>query len=392
MKEFWDNLAFLDDKFWGITIENWIFFGVFLSIGLLLRKYISLLFTKVLFRLISKYFSDYSGAQFKELLAKPVSGLIGNIFFFMALTRLLPKIDRVTIIPSLKRVVTESATNGKVVPAVSLFDLLQHMIYIGFVYYGFLLVIKIIEYVLNLRYHKAVELDEKGVQQVIPLMKDISKVILSLLAIIIGMGIVFQINVTAMIAGLGVGGIAIAFAAKESLENLIASFMVLVDKPFTIGDWIKVGDVEGVIEKVGFRSSRLRTFDKSVIIIPNRKLIDSNVENYSLRGIRRVSMTVGGIYGITQKSIDAVRAAIKDELENIEGINSGVRMWMDGFGDSQINFNIIFYVTVAEDLDFWNIKHKANSKIYELMNQYCDGFAFPSLTTYKVDASSPKED
>lgn len=375
-------MNWLYEEFWDIKILNWLLFLLFAACGLLLKRYISYFFTKVLYRIVSRLFSEYSAQQFKELLTRPVSGFLATSFFFMAILQLLPKLDTVVIIPAFKKSLTKPA---EMTNAVSLFDTLQHILYIGFVFYGFLLLNKIIEYILNLRYQKAFGENDKGAQQVVPLVKDIVWVAIWALAIIVGLAVIFHFDITTVFAGLGIGGIAIAFAAKESLENLIASFMVLVDKPFTIGDWIKIGNTEGVIEKIGFRSSKLRTFDKSIIIIPNRKLIDSEVENFSLRGIRRSMLVVGGIYGVSRENLELAMKEIREGLEKIEGVNENVKMWFDGFGDSQLDLKILYFVDVNEEIDFFNVKHLANFIIYETMYKYCQGFAFPTQTEYIGD-------
>lgn len=376
-----ENFSFLADKFLGITFSNWLLFFIFVFIGLLLKKYVSLLFTKYLFSLIRKKFGDYSGTQFKDLLTQPISGLIANFFFFLAITRLLPTIDKVVLIPSFKRKLTSENPNVVTEP-VTLFDILQHALYLAFIYFSFLLIVRIIEYVFNLKYKKAHSNQEKEVEQVLPLLKDIIRTVVWILGFLVALGVVFHINVAALVAGLGIGGIAIAFAAKESLENLIASFMVLVDKSFTIGDWIKVGDVEGIIEKVGIRSSRLRTFDKSLIVIPNRRLMDSNVENYSKRGIRRVKVDIAGIYGISKENFDLATEEIKSKVELISGITEGqpIKMWLNNFGDSQLDFVLVYYVDVNDSVDFFSIKNQVNFIIYEAMYRYCEGFAFETMT------------
>lgn len=383
------DFSFLYDKFWGISIQNWTLFFAFIIIGLLLKRSISLLFTKILFNLIRKKFGDYSGSKFKDLLTKPISGLIANIFYFLAITRLLPKIDELIIIPSLKKSFTKANVVERTNP-ITLFDLLQHLLYFAILYYGFLLVVRMVEYIFNLKYKKAVSAGDKEPQQVLPLLRDILKVMVWILGFMTIMGIVFHINVAALVAGLGIGGIAIAFAAKESLENLIASFMVLFDRSFAIGDWVKVGDVEGIIERVGVRSSRLRTFDKTLIIIPNRKLMDSNVENYSKRGVRRVKTVIGGIYGISRENFEKAIEQIKTNIATINGVNheQGINMWLNEFGGSQLDLILVYFVDVNEQVDFFKVKHEVNFIIYQTMYQFCEGFAFPTQTSIHSDGTN----
>lgn len=101
----------------------------------------------------------------------------------------------------------------------------------------------------------------------------------------------FGINVTALAAGLGLGGLVIALAAKDSVENLFGSTVLLVDIPFAVGDWVKIGDVEGVVEDINLRSTRIRTFQDSLITLPNSNLIKASVENFGARRYRRVRAT-----------------------------------------------------------------------------------------------------
>ncbi len=101
-----------------------------------------------------------------------------------------------------------------------------------------------------------------------------------------------DVNVGALIAGLGIGGIAVALAAQDSLRNLFGGIMILADRPFQVGDWIVIGDVEGTVEKVGFRSMRIRTFKSSLITVPNARVTDTNVDNMGLRQYRRYDTTL----------------------------------------------------------------------------------------------------
>ena len=100
------------------------------------------------------------------------------------------------------------------------------------------------------------------------------------LGVLIILSNIFDVNVAALAAGLGVGGVAVALASKESLENLLGSFTIFFDKPFTVGDTVTLGGVTGTVEKVGFRSTRIRTFDKSIVTVPNKNIISINIFNW----------------------------------------------------------------------------------------------------------------
>src|SRR6185295_11619359 len=106
-----------------------------------------------------------------------------------------------------------------------------------------------------------------------------------------------------LIAGLGIGGLALALAAKETIENLFASFTIFLDKPFTIGDLVQVGSVTGKVESIGFRSTRIRTAEKSFVTVPNKKMVDVELENQSERFERRAYFTIGLTYATSNEEM-----------------------------------------------------------------------------------------
>ncbi len=165
--------------------------------------------------------------------------------------------------------------------------------------------------------------------------------------------------------------------------------MVMIDKPFTIGDWIKVNGVEGIIEKVGFRSTRIRSFDKSIVSLPNRKLIDSNLENFSERGMRRVKFSVGAVYGLSQEALETTISAIKNVILKTEGTLGQPIVHLDEFGASSVNILVIYFISAAPETDFGTVKEKVNFGIYQAMYRHAKGFAFP--TQLSIDGQDINE-
>ncbi|MHC4429993.1 MAG: mechanosensitive ion channel family protein, partial [Planctomycetota bacterium] len=121
-----------------------------------------------------------------------------------------------------------------------------------------------------------------------------------------------DIDITSLLAGLGIGGIAFALAAKDTVENLFGSFTVLIDRPFQIGDWVVIGEQEGTVEEIGFRSTRLRTFYNSRITIPNSTLVNSHVDNLGARRYRRVKCMIGIQYDTPPEKIEAFCEGIRE--------------------------------------------------------------------------------
>ncbi|MBL4623758.1 MAG: mechanosensitive ion channel, partial [Flavobacteriales bacterium] len=159
-----------------------------------------------------------------------------------------------------------------------------------------------------------------------------------------------------LLAGLGVGGLALALAAKESLENLLSSFTIFFDKPFVLGDTVKVGGVVGTVEKVGFRSTRLRTPEKSYVTIPNRKMIDAELDNLSLRTFRRVKQTVGLTYGTPVSSIQLIVQDIQQLIDGHQHTNQDGKAKFTDFGASSLDVMVNYYVDTMDWRVYLDVK------------------------------------
>ena len=146
--------------------------------------------------------------------------------------------------------------------------------------------------------------------QLVPLIRK------SLRFFVVTMGIILILqnngyNVASLIAGLGIGGLAVALAARDTLANFFGSITIFLDRPFRIGDWVTIGKVEGVVEEVGFRSTRIRTFYNSLVSVPNSNVSNSDIDNYGMREYRRLKTVLNLTYATTPEQIEAFVEGIK---------------------------------------------------------------------------------
>ena len=199
-----------------------------------------------------------------------------------------------------------------------------------------------------------------------------------------GMLMVWGINVTAVVASLGLGGLAFALAAKDTASNLFGSFALLADKSIRIGEWIKVGGVEGVVEDVGMRTTKIRSFQKSLITVPNSIVANSPIENFSRRGIRRIKMHIGLTYATNSEQIMQIIKEIKEMLQQHEGISQGDSLMVnfDTFGDSSLNIFIYTFTKTANWAKYLEIREDIHLKIMGIVEKNGSGFAFPSQSIY----------
>jgi MscS family membrane protein len=185
-----------------------------------------------------------------------------------------------------------------------------------------------------------------------------------------------------MVAGLGIGGLAIALAAQDTLENVIASFIIFMDKPFKQGDYISVSGAKGVVERIGFRSTRIRTLEKSYLTIPNKMLISDVLDNLSLRTFRRSKFYIGLVYSTTQDQIKSIVSEIQKYLDDHEMTNEDGLVRFEEFGDSSLNIMVLLYVDTQQYAEFLEVLEDVNFQIMEIVKRNGSDFAFPSTTVY----------
>jgi len=230
------------------------------------------------------------------------------------------------------------------------------------------------------------------------LSREMGNFMLTLLKIFIGgIGLaailtVWGINVTALIASLGLGGLAFALAAKDTASNLFGSFALLADKSIRIGEWVKVGGVEGVVEDVGMRTTKIRSFQKTLITVPNQLVANQPIENFSRRGIRRIKLHIGLTYGTTSEQILKIKHDIENMLRNHEGISQkdSLLVYFDSFGASSLDIFIYTFTATANWAKYLEIREDIHVKIMQIVEANGSGFAFPSQSIY-VESLPPKE-
>jgi len=222
------------------------------------------------------------------------------------------------------------------------------------------------------------------------LSKEIGNFIIAILKILIagvGLGAMLQvwgINVTALVASLGIGGLAFALAAKDTAANLFGSFSLLADKSIRIGEWIKVSGVEGTVENIGMRTTKIRSFQKSLITVPNHIVANNPIENFSRRGIRRIKMHIGLTYNTNSEQIVQIIDAIKKMLKEHEGISQkdSLMVNFDSFGDSALNIFIYTFTKTANWATYLDIREDIHLKIMKIVEENGSSFAFPSQSIY----------
>lgn len=194
------------------------------------------------------------------------------------------------------------------------------------------------------------------------------------------------VNLTAALTGLGIGGVAVAFAAQNTLENLFGGIMIISDRPVRIGDACKVGDVTGVVVHVGLRSTRIRTMDRTIVTIPNGRLATMNLENYTLRDKFWFHPTIGLRYQTTLDQMQTVLHNIREMLDSHAKVESETaRVRFIRIGDSSQDVEIFAYVFAADYSEFLGIQENLFLHVLEIVESAGTALALPTQVTHVVN-------
>jgi MscS family membrane protein len=201
------------------------------------------------------------------------------------------------------------------------------------------------------------------------------------LAVLAALGV----PVNSVLAGLGIGGIAIAFAAQKTVENFFGAISIGVDQPLRVGDYVKTGGIEGTVEKIGLRSTRIRTLDRTLVTFPNGKLADTQIETFAARDRIRLSTVLSLQYGATA-------AQLKEAIAGVEALlRAHPKIWPDtvvvrflGFASSSLDIEVMAWFQTTDFAEFRDIRQEVLLGIMEVVEKAGAQFAFPTRTVHLV--------
>ena len=331
-----------------------------------LKSLISSYLRKIIYKLVGDKSNSDGKSEFDNLLKKPLNYFLLIIIFYLSFNQLN--------FPESWDLVSSNEIGLKMIleKGVSLLILIT----------VFWTLLRVVDYIGDRLKFKAEKTESKVDDQLIPFAIEIGKVLVVIFGALILLSNVFNVDITALAAGLGVGGVAIALASKESLENLLGSFTIFFDKPFQVGDIITVGSITGVVEKVGFRSTRVRTFDKSLVTIPNKNLINSELDNLSLKPVRKVKIDIGLTYNTTVDQIKNIVKDIQDLVDDHPNTNEDGLVRFMNFGASSLDIMVIYFTNSPDWKLLVDTRQEINYKIIEIVKKHGSDFAFPSTSLY----------
>lgn len=338
---YWDNSA------WDLIL-----FGGIIVIGIILRRFFSNSFSKIVFRFIPD--ESISIQDCVQLIRKPFELLIFWIFFYFAIQHLH----------------VPSSWHIQPIENFGLLYLIEKTFESALIFTITWLIVRLMKVVILVAQEKWNGADQKSKQQFIPFLNDLSMVFIITAAGFVFLGRIFEVDVVALITGLGIGGLALALAARETLENLFASFTIFLDLPFVVGDNIQIGSISGDIEKIGFRSTRIRGADGNLILVPNRLLTSQSLENMSERDYRRAKYTIQCELNTKPAQIEAAISAIESFIQEEPMCKKKApKVIFEGFGAYSIDISVTYFVQTKDFAKFQATKQAINLGILKVLEK-----------------------
>lgn len=357
------SFNFLNQKFLGEEVSSYLWFAGIILATLFLDKVVTNLLAGS-GNIIARFFNPGVNNRYKlgVLIRKPLARLVQVVLYYTAVSQLSTLFWHVSWKPFM----------GKKGDVIHLDRVIDHLFLFLFILFIGQLISKIIDFIYHVQLDRAREENNKERVQLLPLVKEMGKLLMWSVCLFWVLGSVFHVNIPALVTGLGIGGVAIALAAKESVENFFAALTILSDKPFQIGDTVRINNIEGVVERIGFRSTRIRSGDGAAHIVPNQKLVNENLINLSMRDNRVVKIAVSIKYGVPHANLVKMIEELKKMLHATKYVREPIDALLENFGKDtfqlNVSYSLPFPLPDGSSLD--RIKQEINMRIYDIVSQY----------------------
>lgn len=342
MHDFWNQVILSN------PLKRYIAVAATILFVILLKRFISRLIARLIFRVVRRLGSGLDRSAFIDLVVAP----IGN-FLVVAVS-----------VSSLEKLHFPEAVDFDIYEVQA--KTIVHAMAIIIVIISFIwLLLRLVDFVALILKQKSRANGGARNMQMIIFIRDFLKAILGIIGFLMILDSAFKVDVSKILASLGLAGAALALAAKESIENLIASFVIFFDKPFTAGDVLKVNNISGTVEKIGLRSTRIRTDQKTYVTVPNKQMVDSIVDNLSLRtqrkGELRLELSLSTSSALLGKLVEGIKVILKKD--NVENSTA----FLNDITGTAFLINVDYFTSPITQDEFNAIKQRINLDTLQLL-------------------------
>jgi MscS family membrane protein len=333
---------FLDQVFLDNPVRDYLWVAGVILFAILLNRIISKYIAILLSRVFRRAWKTFDQQRFVELIIHPLGTFVVVSISIIALYRLnFPEQLNMRIYGyPLQRII------------ISIAILIQ---VISFTW----LLLRIIDFIASVLEHRANKTNDQSENQLIVFFRDFLKVIIGIIGGVMVLKFAFGYNVSSLLTGLSIVGAAIALALRESLENLIASFVIFFDKPFTTGDTVKVQQITGVVERIGLRSTRIRSDQKTYVTVPNKQMVDTILDNHSLRSQQRNELMLQINLNTPSDKVEALMSELRKYLAEVDEIDV-FNVWFQDINLHAYVVQVEFFVPAAYVSKFNQTRQQLN--------------------------------
>ena len=342
---------FLQQKILDNTLQNYLYVIVIILVALLLKRVGSKFIASFLHGLFIRKSKKVKREIFLELVVQPLDTFLVLLVTIISLDSLVfPKVFNISIYHVTIKQLIDSIVAGTVV--------------IVFIW----LCLRMVDFIAMVMEEKADDTADQADNQLVVFFKDFFKVILVLVGVLLVFRFSFHKPIGNLLTGLSIVGAAIALATRESIENLIASFIIFFDKPFITGDQVKVNNFTGFVEKIGLRSTRIRTLDKTYISVPNKQMVDTIIDNITLRTQRKVELRLELDLNANAEQISSLIASIKSVLQR-PSIESYSVFFMDTGKQAHI-VAVDYFTSILQSVEEFNgLRESVNLEVIGVLKR-----------------------
>jgi MscS family membrane protein len=351
-------MDFLEQVYFSNTVKSYLVVAAIILFALLVKKYLSRYIIALFLKFAKRIWKTLDKKSFVDKVAEPLG-------WFLVIVTAVFSIDKLTFPEAL-----DYEIYGH-----SIRDILSR-IGPGIIIFVFTwLLLRLIDFISIVLQQKADLTSDTRDNQLIVFFRDFLKVIVGICGVLLVIKACFHQPIGNVLTGLSLVGAALALAAKESLENLIASFIIFFDKPFFTGDTVKVNTVTGTVERIGLRSTRIRTGDKTLITVPNKQMVDSVVDNWSLRTERRAEIKLELSAKTPEAALKQITAGIKTILAGYSSKITSSEVFVKDIIRNSILVNVEYFTSTIPLSEYFQLKNDINLQIKKLVEDNHAEFA-----------------
>jgi MscS family membrane protein len=355
--------SFFDTEFLNNTWRQWCWLAGVIVVVVIFKRYISKAISLLLFKIVQKTEAGELTEEFLRLILKPLQYFIVlQTIYFGFKTLHYPFGDSDEVV----KMYILNFLNG----------LYQFLLILNIAW----IISRIGDFFVLVLKHRAAKTEDPWDDQLVVFLKDILRMLVWTIAFLSIMGVVFGVNIYSIVAGAGIAGIAIAFAAQETLQNVFGSISIFTEKPFVIGDLIETEGITGKVVKVGFRSTRIRTLETAYMTIPNKNIVNNKLSNLTRRTSRRIVLNLALSYETNTDQLRKIVSDIQRYGNNHPLKNDEVNVAVNNFGTYAIEVMVEIHLEYMAWEDYVQAKNEVLLTINDIVRQNNAEFAVQAAT------------